>query len=474
MDRAFLERLGLEVTEEDGVVEATLDLTAGGAINPLTRKVVDRVVFTVMGDRLLYVGPPEFVGGQPINLAFLTPATRLEDLVVQTLNEHLFQLQRRSNELTRLGISPRVDPVTLQLSAEVERAPLAFLISASRAGQFRVVRALNGEQELTGGGQHVFELSEFLDRRALEEYLFALYAEILNPPTAQPAPSTPWAWPPAAEVAPAPVPATLPEPASTPAPEEEEEIVDLGEPEPEAAAAPPEDSWGAMIPGSGTSPVPMAAPALGPPAPEAPEPPPAAVEQPAAAPPPAPEATAAAPPVRDAPAQPAAPEPALEAAAAAPATSPEPAVAEAPEAAEPAAPPTTAAASPPATPDVTSEKPATPPSEQPPPVQLSSPSALVTAAAEVAVPFKELATAFGEATLPSRSPLEIVAELRARGESYRFAAARLHGRTFRGLLAGSTGKVWAGRFELGDFPGVRAFCARELGCSPEEIEVLTA
>lgn len=89
MDRAFLEGLGLKVSDSDGVVEADLELTSGLALNPLTRQVIDTVHFTVLGDRLLYVGPPEFVGAQPINLAFLTGSTRLEDLVVQTLNDHL-------------------------------------------------------------------------------------------------------------------------------------------------------------------------------------------------------------------------------------------------------------------------------------------------------------------------------------------------------------------------------------------------
>ena len=64
-------------------------------------------------------------------------------------------------------------------------------------------------------------------------------------------------------------------------------------------------------------------------------------------------------------------------------------------------------------------------------------------------------------------------ELEVDGERYRFAAARVAGRTFRGLLAGPTGKVWADRFELEDFPGVvragGASCSR---CAPEQIEVV--
>ncbi len=301
MDRAFLEQLGLDVTEDDGVVEAELQLTSGGALNPLTRKVIERVTFTVMGDRLLYVSPPEFVGAQPINFAFLTQSSRLEDVVVQTLNDHLFQLERRTNELTRLGVSPKVDPVTLQLSAELEKAPLKFTIGASRAGQFRVTRTINDGVELTAASNQVFELSEFLDKRALEDFLYALFSDVVQPPRAP-------------------------------------------------------------------------------------------VEAPASA----------------------------------------------------------------------------------PGVQPSSPSTIVASADEVSVSFKLLAAAFGDAHLPPRSPLEIVVDVKIAGETLRFAAARVQGQEFRGLLAGPAGKVWAGRFELANFPGIKAFVADVAKVAPEQVEVVAA
>lgn len=296
MDRAFLEQLGLDVTEADGVVEAELSLQGGQALNPLTRKVIDRVSFTIMGDRLLYVGPPEFVGAQPINLAYLSPSSRLEDLVTQTLNDHLFQLERRSNELTALGISPRVDPGTLQLTAELEKAPLKFTIGASRTGQFRIVRTLNDGVELTNAGQSVFELSEFFDKRALEDFLFALYSDVVATP----------------EEAPQPV-------------------------------------------GSATI--------------------------------------------------------------------------------------------------------------------KSSPSNLVAASSAQSLPFKELFDAFGDAQLPPRSPLEVVADVNVGGQRLRFAAARVQGSTFRGMLAGPSGKIWADRFELEEFPGIKGFISELMGVPYDDVEV---
>ena len=296
MDRAFLEQLGLDVTEADGVVEAELVLNGSQAINPLTRKVIERVSFTIMGDRLLYVGPPEFIGAQPINVAFLSPTSRLEDLIVQTLNDHLFQLERRSNELTSLGISPKVDPTTLQLTAELERAPLKFTIGASRTGQFRIVRTLNDGAELTNAGQNVFELSVFYDRRALEDFLFAFFSDIVPTPVEPPAPV-----------------------------------------------------------GSATI--------------------------------------------------------------------------------------------------------------------TSTPSLLVASSNEASIPFRELFEAFGDSLVPPRSPLEVVAEVRVGDQKLRFAAARVQGRTFRGLLAGPSGKIWADRFELDEFPGVKGFVSDLMKVPYDDVEV---
>lgn len=288
MDRAFLEGLGLKVSDQDGVVEAELELLSGLAMNPLTRHVIDTVHFTVMGDRLLYVGPPEFVGAQPVNLAFLSGATRLEDLVIQTLNEHLYQLERRSNELAALGINPKVDAATLQLGAELERGPFVFSLGASRTGQFRVVRCVKDGQELTIGQPTAFELSEFRDRAALEDFLYAMFGDI-----------------------------------------------------------------------AGTT-----------------EPPPR-------------------------------------------------------------------------------------------PKQEETPAEL-----DVSLSMKALFEAFGDAMVPPRAGMEFFAELKVGDESVRFAAARVQGRTFRGLLAGAAGKIWADRFELEEFPGIRALVSELMGVPIEQIEVV--
>ena len=84
--------------------------------------------------------------------------------------------------------------------------------------------------------------------------------------------------------------------------------------------------------------------------------------------------------------------------------------------------------------------------------------------------YGELAERFGPAArVPSTSALELVSDFTVRGERYRFVAARVRGRTFRGLLAGPDGKKWAEHFQLEDFPGVADVAARVLGISPGEI-----
>jgi hypothetical protein len=59
-----------------------------------------------------------------------------------------------------------------------------------------------------------------------------------------------------------------------------------------------------------------------------------------------------------------------------------------------------------------------------------------------------------------------------KGEIYRFAAARVQGRTFRGLLAGTKGKVWAERFELDGFPGIVQLVADLFQVPSEAVQLL--
>jgi hypothetical protein len=95
------------------------------------------------------------------------------------------------------------------------------------------------------------------------------------------------------------------------------------------------------------------------------------------------------------------------------------------------------------------------------------------AAPRAGIGYAELAERFGPAArVPGTSTLELVTDFTVRGERYRFVAARVRGRTFRGLLAGPDGKKWAEHFQLEDFPGVADVACRTLGITPGDISWL--
>lgn len=292
MDRAFLEGLGLSVRDADGVLEAELELLSGQAVNPLTRTVIERVTFTVLGDRLIAIDPAELVGTAPILIPHLTGSHAIEDLVVRSVNDSLLHAQRRSKELAALGISSRTDPRTLLCAADLQVGDYKFTIGNDRQGNFRVMFATYKGADLTTSGFQPFELSEFREKAALEAYLAALYGET---------------------------------------------------------------------------------PAL---------------------------------------------------------------------------------------------------SGQPPPASVPQPGPEAASGDEVSIPTGELVAAFGtNAVVPARCQLEIVLDLKIGKERYRFVAARVQGKTFRGMLAGASGKVWAERFELDTFPGVKALVSEVLKVEPGIIEV---
>ncbi|MGO9828739.1 MAG: hypothetical protein ACLPJH_01265 [Myxococcaceae bacterium] len=91
------------------------------------------------------------------------------------------------------------------------------------------------------------------------------------------------------------------------------------------------------------------------------------------------------------------------------------------------------------------------------------------------VGYRELLEHFGEtAWIPPTATVDVVVTLRAQGTLYRFAATRIRERTFRALLAGPGGKVWADQFDLESFPGVAAVVAVALGVPASEVEVLAS
>ncbi|AKF81698.1 hypothetical protein OWM54_41790 [Myxococcus sp. MISCRS1] len=278
MDTARLEGLGLQVREDVAGTEAVLDLESSPLVNPVTKAFIAEVTFQVMGDRLIPISPAAVVGLAPILIGALSDVADIEALLSDAFNEHIFHVQRRSAELQVLGLSPRVDADTLELTTDVVEGDLSVLLAADRLGNFRIARVQRDKVDVAGGAGHTLELSEFRERAALTGYLAAL----------------------------------LGEPASRPQP---------------------------------------------------------------------------------------------------------------------------------------------------------TPTGLVR--------FSDIVEKFGaESLVPPRSSLELLAQLQVEGRPYRFAAARVAGRTFRGLLAGAQGKVWAGRFELDEFPGIVRMVASLLKVRPEAVRLV--
>jgi len=293
MDIERLRELGLTVRESELGLEAELELQTVQLVNPLTRNFIQKATFSVLGDRLVAIDPPELVGTAPLSLAGVERLATLEDQISSAFNEHILHVQRRSSELQALGLNPKVDPQQLSLSAEVETPEgFRFLIGSDKRGNFRVVEAHKRETALDVSTGHPFELSEFRERGALVGYLIAMFHE-------DPAPDAP----------------------TQPSFQRRDK---LARPRP-----PPRITYG------------------------------------------------------------------------------------------------------------------------------------------------EVMTRFSASALvPPRSALEILVELSVNGAVYRFAAARVAGRTFRGLLAGASGKIWAERFELDEFPGVIPLVADLLGVTQGDVTIL--
>lgn len=288
MNPASLEALGLSVKDSGGTLEAELELITGQAVNPLTRQFISAAQFMVVGDRLIAIGPAELVGIAPIHLTHVSKSTALEDILVKSLNEAIMHLQNRSAQLSALGLSPKVDSQTLELSANIEAAPWSFSIVSDRQGHFRVGRVSKAGAEIKLTSSHGFELSEFREKKALESYLIALVSD-RKAESSSSASSTP------------------------------------------AAIAP----------------------------------------------------------------------------------------------------------------------------------------------TDIPISVHELMVAFSSgASIPERTQIEVLLELKVKDQHYRFAAARVSGRTFRGLIAGAQGKLWADRFDLAEFKGVPQLLAEVLKVPVDQIEVL--
>lgn len=278
--------LGFSVSSSGDEVDLVADLLSPIA-NPISRRFIERATFRLREGRLVPLEPAELAGLPPIAVAEVQRLSDFEARLQASLDDAVLRLQRRAAELMSLGLQPRVDARSLQLSTDVAAHGFEARIAADKQGHFQVVHARRGNNELPVPAKSGFELSEFRDLHALATFLEALVTE-----------------------------------------------QDAARVDGRVAGA--------------AQPVPAGALAL-----------------------------------------------------------------------------------------------------------------------------EDLASRFGgRAVVPVRTPVEIVVDLLVGEEVYRFAASRVMGRTFRGLLAGPRGKIWADRFELDAFPGVVPLAAAELEVSESDVKVV--
>lgn len=173
--RERLEQLGLRVSDGAAGMEAILGMEQRPLLNPLTRRPLKEVTFSVAGEVLVPIQPPELVGIAPIPIQRLTSAADLQAQVHAAFNENLLQIQRRSGQLQAMGIPSRVEPGTMQLTAELEGSGHQLLIALDKRGGFRVLKARREGAEVDVSAGHTFDLNEFRERSGLIGYLVALF-----------------------------------------------------------------------------------------------------------------------------------------------------------------------------------------------------------------------------------------------------------------------------------------------------------
>jgi hypothetical protein len=176
MEADRLAQLGLTVADAGEGLEAVLSLDQA-VVNPLTRRVLPAVTFALEEDCLIPLEPPELVGLPPLSVQGVSGRAELEQQLLASFDQHVHLLQERTRELRALGISPHVEPDSLELHAEVEAGDLRFAVTGDKRGTLRVTGVFRAGTALRSEVGQPFTPTRFIDRAELASYLLGLIGE---------------------------------------------------------------------------------------------------------------------------------------------------------------------------------------------------------------------------------------------------------------------------------------------------------
>jgi hypothetical protein len=179
MEADRLAQLGLTVADAGEGLEAVLSLDQA-VVNPLTRRVLPAVTFALEEDCLIPLEPPELVGLPPLSVGGMSGRAELEQQLLASFEQHVHLLQERTRELRALGISPRVEPDSLELHAEVEAGDLRFEVTGDKRGTLRITQVFRAGTPLRSELGEPFTPTRFTDRAEMAAYLLGL----VGPPAA--------------------------------------------------------------------------------------------------------------------------------------------------------------------------------------------------------------------------------------------------------------------------------------------------
>src|SRR5215831_12834636 len=125
----------------------------------------------------LPVDPPELVGLPPLSVDSVTEAPELEERLLAGFDAHVAQLQTMASMLESLGLSPCVEPGSLEVRAEAEVGGLRVLLGGDKQGRFRIKEVRRAGTLLRSEVGAPFLPGQFADAAAFQAHLSSMVGE---------------------------------------------------------------------------------------------------------------------------------------------------------------------------------------------------------------------------------------------------------------------------------------------------------